>query len=104
MAAVDRRMPNLDDFVGLNWSCWVDTVDIEPSDDMPIYGYCPAQDDFYLVVCSHCGKLVKPQAFEEHCSQRHKMLFFNEGISQPEKCPHVEYYINIGHLHNMTFV
>ncbi|KAK7878547.1 hypothetical protein WMY93_030383 [Mugilogobius chulae] len=91
MAAVDRRMPNLDDFVGLNWSCWIDTVNIETSDDtkygrdrcetmtlrkedMPIYGHCPAQDDFYVVVCSHCGKLVKPQAFAEHCDQRHGSL------------------------------
>lgn len=32
MAAVDRRNPNLDDFVGLNWSCWVDGVNIFPSD------------------------------------------------------------------------
>lgn len=43
-------------------------------EDMPIYGHCPAQDDFYLVVCSHCGKLVKPQAFKEHCDQRHSSL------------------------------
>ncbi|XP_072306198.1 ataxin-7-like protein 2b isoform X1 [Eucyclogobius newberryi] len=92
MAAVDRRMPNLDDFVGLNWSCWAATVDAEPPDaqsedtkhgrggcetmtlrkeDMPIYGHCPAQDDFYLVVCGHCGKLVKPQALVEHCERRH---------------------------------
>lgn len=95
MAAVDRRVPNLDDFVGLNWGCWVDRVDSEPPDaqsedtksgrdscetmtlrkeDMPIYGHCPAHDDFYLVVCSHCGKLVKPQAFEEHCNRRHSSL------------------------------
>lgn len=24
MAALDRRNPNLDDFVGLNWSSWID--------------------------------------------------------------------------------
>lgn len=32
MAALDRRNPNLDDFVGLNWSCWIDRVNILPSD------------------------------------------------------------------------
>lgn len=32
MAALNRRIPNLDDFVGLNWSCWVDRVNILPSD------------------------------------------------------------------------
>lgn len=32
MAATDRQNPNLDDFVGLNWSCWVEKVNILPSD------------------------------------------------------------------------
>lgn len=36
------------------------------STDMPIFGQCPAQDDFYLVMCSHCGQVVKPQAFQAH--------------------------------------
>ncbi|KAM9350952.1 ataxin-7-like protein 2b [Symphorus nematophorus] len=98
MAALDRRNPNLDDFVGLNWSCWVDRVNILPSDagsnvedsskygrnctetmtlrkeDMHIYGHCPAHDEIYLVVCSHCGQVVKPQAFEKHCERRHGPL------------------------------
>ncbi|XP_070767211.1 ataxin-7-like protein 2b [Enoplosus armatus] len=98
MAALDRRNPNLDDFVGLNWSCWVDRVNILPSDagsnvedsskhgrnrsetmtlrkeDMHIYGHCPAHDEVYLVVCSHCGQVVKPQAFEKHCEVRHGPL------------------------------
>ncbi|XP_044208257.1 ataxin-7-like protein 2b isoform X2 [Thunnus albacares] len=98
MAALDRRNPNLDDFVGLNWSCWADRVNILPSDagsnvednskygrnrcetmtlrkeDMHIYGHCPAHDDFYLVVCSHCSQVVKPQAFEKHCERRHGPL------------------------------
>ncbi|XP_040009992.1 ataxin-7-like protein 2b [Xiphias gladius] len=98
MAALYRRNPNVDDFVGLNWSCWVDRVNILPSDagsnvedgskwgrnrsetmtlrkeDMHIYGHCPAHDDFYLVVCSHCGQVVKPEAFEKHCERRHGPL------------------------------
>ncbi|CAK6951330.1 ataxin-7-like protein 2b isoform X1 [Scomber scombrus] len=98
MAALDRRNPNLDDFVGLNWSCWVDRANILPSDagsnvedsskygsnhcetmtlwkeDMHIYGHCPAHDDFYVVVCGHCGQVVKPQAFEKHCERRHGPL------------------------------
>uniref|UniRef100_A0A3P8TUI8 Ataxin 7-like 2b n=1 Tax=Amphiprion percula TaxID=161767 RepID=A0A3P8TUI8_AMPPE len=94
MAALDRRNPNLDDFVGLNWSCWADRVNISSSDagssdednkngmsrsetmtlrkeDMHTYGHCPAHDDFYLVVCSHCDQVVKPQAFEKHCERWH---------------------------------
>ncbi|XP_030589908.1 ataxin-7-like protein 2b isoform X2 [Archocentrus centrarchus] len=71
MAALDRRNPNLDDFVGLNWSFWADRVNVLSSDDMHIYGHCPAHDDFYLVVCSQCGQVVKPQAFERHCERWH---------------------------------
>ncbi|XP_029362637.1 ataxin-7-like protein 2b [Echeneis naucrates] len=98
MAALNRRNPILDDFVGLNWSCWADRVSVFPSDagssdedssmcggnqsetmtlrkeDMHIYGHCPAHDDFYLVVCSHCGQVVKPGAFEKHCVRRHGSL------------------------------
>ena len=32
MAAVDRRNPNLDDFVGFNWSSWIDRANIIPSE------------------------------------------------------------------------
>ncbi|XP_036804085.1 ataxin-7-like protein 2a isoform X4 [Oncorhynchus mykiss] len=43
-------------------------------EDMSIFGHYPGQDDFYLVVCSHCGQVVKPQAFEKHCERRHGPL------------------------------
>lgn len=38
---------------------------------MHIYGHCPAQDDIYLVVCSLCRRVIKPQAFEKHCDRWH---------------------------------
>ncbi|XP_068997506.1 ataxin-7-like protein 2b isoform X1 [Embiotoca jacksoni] len=115
MAALDRRNPNLDDFVGLNWSCWVDRVNVSSSDagsnvedskngmsrsetmtlrkeDMHIYGHCPAHDDFYLVGCSHCGQVVKPQAFEKHCERWHGSVMKMCGLSpavapQQRPCP-----------------
>lgn len=37
--------------------------------DMSIFGHCPAHDEFYLVVCNHCGQVVKPQAFQKHCGK-----------------------------------
>ncbi|KAG5835517.1 hypothetical protein ANANG_G00244860 [Anguilla anguilla] len=98
MAALDRRVPSLDDFVGQSWSSWVERANVFVSDagsdaeecskngkkkmdtmtlqreDMSVFGQCPAQDDFYLVVCSHCGQVVKPQAFEKHCERRHGPL------------------------------
>ncbi|XP_064156071.1 ataxin-7-like protein 2 isoform X1 [Anguilla rostrata] len=97
MAALDRRIPSLDDFVGQSWSSWIDRAGIFVSEgceveecskngkrkvetmtlrkeDMSTFGLCPAHDDFYLVVCSHCGQVVKPQAFQRHCEARHGPL------------------------------
>ncbi|XP_044299358.1 ataxin-7-like protein 2 isoform X1 [Varanus komodoensis] len=98
MAAVDRRLPSLDDFAGQSWSAWVERAgpptaetgsELEESsrngskkldamtlikEDMSIFGHCPAHDEFYLVVCNHCGQVVKPQAFQKHCERRHGPL------------------------------
>ncbi|XP_022541397.2 ataxin-7-like protein 2b [Astyanax mexicanus] len=97
MAALDRRVCVLDECAGQSWSCWLDKADASTAEgtsgeecsknvkkrmetmtlrkeDMCIYGHCPSQDEFYLVVCSHCGQVVKPQAFEKHCERRHSPL------------------------------
>ncbi|KAK3593017.1 hypothetical protein CHS0354_005379 [Potamilus streckersoni] len=39
--------------------------------DMPLFGLCPSQDEFYLVVCEKCNKVIKPQAFQHHIDTRH---------------------------------
>ncbi|CAB1315355.1 unnamed protein product [Coregonus sp. 'balchen'] len=97
MAALERRVPSLDDFVGESWSAWAERAGVTASEgsdgddcskngkkaaeamslrkeDMSIFGHYPGKDDFYLVVCSHCGQVVKPQAFEKHCERRHGPL------------------------------
>ncbi|KAM3878281.1 ataxin-7-like protein 2a [Diretmus argenteus] len=97
MAALDRRVPSLDDFAGQSWTAWAERTGVTAADgpdvedwskngkkaaeamslskeDMSIFGHYPGQDDFYLVVCSHCGQVVKPQAFEKHCERRHGPL------------------------------
>ncbi|KAL4658650.1 ataxin-7-like protein 2 [Arapaima gigas] len=97
MAALDRRVPTVEDFVGQSWSSWVERANTLPSEgsdgeecgkngrkkaeamtlrkeDMCMFGHFPALDDFYLVVCSHCSQVVKPQAFERHCERRHGSL------------------------------
>ncbi|XP_035486925.2 ataxin-7-like protein 2a isoform X1 [Scophthalmus maximus] len=94
MAALDRRVPSLDDFAGQSWTAWAEWAGVTAADgtdaddcskngkkaaeamslskeDMSIFGLYPGHDDFYLVVCSHCGQVVKPQAFEKHCERRH---------------------------------
>ncbi|XP_035376468.1 ataxin-7 [Electrophorus electricus] len=87
-------LPSPDRILGQSWSSWVDAVKLHGNDgaeseesfkecgknreamrlcrdDMPIFGQCPAQDDFYLVMCSHCSQVVKPQAFHAHYERRH---------------------------------
>ncbi|XP_076125122.1 ataxin-7 [Alosa pseudoharengus] len=87
-----RSLPSPEIMLGQPWSSWVDAVKLHGSDDseeslkecgknreamrlcrddMPIFGQCPAQDDFYLVMCSHCSQVVKPQAFQAHYERRH---------------------------------
>uniref|UniRef100_A0A672PIE0 Ataxin-7-like protein 2 n=3 Tax=Sinocyclocheilus grahami TaxID=75366 RepID=A0A672PIE0_SINGR len=106
MAALDRRISILD-FVGQSWTAWTDKANVSTSDgssleecsknvrkrmetmtfkkgDMSIYGHCPAHDDFFLVVCSHCGQVVKPQAFEKHCERRH--VLFSKLYDTPSNC------------------
>ncbi|XP_013865324.1 ataxin-7 isoform X2 [Austrofundulus limnaeus] len=96
MATVSERrsLPSPEIMLGQPWSSWVDAAKLHVHDgaeseesfkdlgknreamrlcreDMPIFGQCPAQDDFYLVMCSHCGLVVKPQAFQAHYERRH---------------------------------
>ncbi|KAJ8265629.1 hypothetical protein COCON_G00147280 [Conger conger] len=96
MATVGERrsLPSPEIMLGQPWSNWVvaaklhgnDGAESEESlkewggnreamrlcrDDMPIFGQCPAQDDFYLVMCSCCSQVVKPQAFQAHYERRH---------------------------------
>ncbi|KAM3620684.1 uncharacterized protein V6R79_000577 [Siganus canaliculatus] len=89
-----RSLPSPEIMLGQPWSSWADATKLHGNDgaeseesfkdfgknreamrlcreDMPIFGQCPAQDDFYLVMCSHCGQVVKPQAFQAHYERRH---------------------------------
>ncbi|KAK7916736.1 hypothetical protein WMY93_012497 [Mugilogobius chulae] len=89
-----RSLPSPEIMLGQPWSSWVDAAKLHGNDgaeleesfkdfgknreamrlcreDMPIFGQCPAQDDFYLVMCSHCSQVVKPQAFQAHYERRH---------------------------------
>ncbi|XP_042195675.1 ataxin-7 isoform X3 [Callorhinchus milii] len=94
MATVERRLPSPEALVGQPWTHWVDAAKHQGADgteleetfkecgknrevmrlsreDMPIFGHCPAHDDFYLVMCNHCNQVVKPQAFQAHYERRH---------------------------------
>ncbi|XP_066471101.1 ataxin-7 [Tiliqua scincoides] len=89
-----RSLPSPEAMLGQPWSHWVDAAKLHGNDgaaleesfkeygknreamrlcreDMPIFGLCPAHDDFYLVMCNHCNQVVKPQAFQSHYERRH---------------------------------
>ncbi|XP_038637122.1 ataxin-7-like protein 1 isoform X1 [Scyliorhinus canicula] len=90
MATLERKVPSPEAFLGKPWSSWIDAARVQCADntesedtgkeggknrevmrlnkeDMHLFGHCPAHDEFYLVVCSHCNQVVKPQAFNGHC-------------------------------------
>ncbi|XP_078076294.1 ataxin-7-like protein 1 isoform X3 [Mustelus asterias] len=94
MATLERKVPSPEAFLGKPWSSWIDAARVQCADntesedtgkeggknrevmrlnkeDMHLFGHCPAHDEFYLVVCSHCNQVVKPQAFNGHCDRRH---------------------------------
>ncbi|XP_029418194.1 ataxin-7-like protein 1 isoform X7 [Nannospalax galili] len=94
MATLHRKVPSPEAFLGKPWSSWIDAaklhcadnVDLEEAgkeggksrevmrlnkEDMHLFGHYPAHDDFYLVVCSACNQVVKPQVFQSHCERRH---------------------------------
>ncbi|XP_028398035.1 ataxin-7-like isoform X2 [Dendronephthya gigantea] len=45
-----------------------------PRNEMQLYGHCPAHDNFSLVTCNECGKILKTLLFTRHCEIYHKNL------------------------------
>ncbi|XP_040599212.1 ataxin-7-like protein 1 isoform X4 [Mesocricetus auratus] len=97
MATLHRKVPSPEAFLGKPWSSWIDAAKLHCSDnvdleeagkeggksrevmrlnkeDMHLFGHYPAHDDFYLVVCSACNQVVKPQVFQSHCERRHSSM------------------------------
>ncbi|XP_038191714.1 ataxin-7-like protein 1 isoform X7 [Arvicola amphibius] len=97
MATLHRKVPSPEAFLGKPWSSWIDAAKLHCSDnvdleeagkeggksrevmrlnkeDMHLFGHYPAHDDFYLVVCSACNQVIKPQVFQSHCERRHSSM------------------------------
>ncbi|XP_077132007.1 ataxin-7 isoform X1 [Ranitomeya variabilis] len=90
-ATAAAALPSPGAMLGQPWLHWLDAARLhdEPAEsykessdkkreamrlskeDMPIFGLCPAYDEFYLVVCSQCNQVIKPQAFQSHYERRH---------------------------------
>ncbi|XP_022082554.1 ataxin-7-like protein 1 isoform X2 [Acanthaster planci] len=58
-------------------------------EDANVFGICPTQDEFYLVVCEQCSQVVKPQALERHMELRHG--------KPPDKPPDIPCQMEIMH-------
>ncbi|OQR72834.1 putative GPI-anchored protein PB15E9.01c-like [Tropilaelaps mercedesae] len=43
-------------------------------EDADLFGLCPAWDEFYLVRCDECHKVLKPMALKHHIDLRHSRL------------------------------
>nr|CAB3224745.1 ataxin-7-like [Phallusia mammillata] len=95
MAAIDDNLgPDLDQFSGCKWTDWQQAVESEgigessqdstsssarqdkevatlKREDLGLFGFCPAKDHFYLVVCEHCRLPFKPQTFHYHIEKHH---------------------------------
>ena len=48
-----------------------------PRREMSIFGQCPVQDDFVLVICDICHASVKVEAFSSHIRLRHQKSRYN---------------------------
>ncbi|XP_062579332.1 ataxin-7-like protein 2 [Saccostrea cucullata] len=107
-------MATLDDspslFIGKSWSEWAENVPLSPleehetvdptekdsddtdsmrlpSEDMHMFGTCPSQDEFYLVMCERCQKVIKPQAFKKHLFERHGITESSASPSREQSYP-----------------
>ncbi|XP_071453402.1 uncharacterized protein [Hetaerina americana] len=76
---------------GQPWSSWCTSKELEseedtsdreqiqpvadvmrlPKEDMTLFGFCPEQDDFYIVICELCGLGIKPMGMTHHMNLRH---------------------------------
>ncbi|KAG1682589.1 PiggyBac transposable element-derived protein 4 [Nymphon striatum] len=66
-------------------------------EDMTLFGFCPARDQFYLVVCELCNIHVKPQALQHHINIRHggSLSKSKPVIIKPNKSSNKSKIINI---------
>ncbi|KAM9327220.1 ataxin-7 [Gastrophryne carolinensis] len=89
-SSVSAALPSPGDMLGQPWGHWLEAARLPEeldetykeidkkreamrlsTEDMPIFGLCPAYDEFYLVVCNQCNQVIKPQAFQSHYERRH---------------------------------
>uniref|UniRef100_A0A8D2ZCQ4 Uncharacterized protein n=1 Tax=Scophthalmus maximus TaxID=52904 RepID=A0A8D2ZCQ4_SCOMX len=71
MATLDRQIPSPDCFLCGPWSSFVSAAKLRIVDKMFVYSQCPSLEDFTLVVCHLCNKVVTPQGILAHYGKTH---------------------------------
>uniref|UniRef100_A0A3B5M6L1 Ataxin-7-like protein 1 n=1 Tax=Xiphophorus couchianus TaxID=32473 RepID=A0A3B5M6L1_9TELE len=66
MATLDRQIPSPDTFLCEPWSSFVSATKLRFVDKMLVCTHFPALEDFCLVVCHVCSKVVTPQGILTH--------------------------------------
>uniref|UniRef100_A0A3P9P5X4 Ataxin-7-like protein 1 n=1 Tax=Poecilia reticulata TaxID=8081 RepID=A0A3P9P5X4_POERE len=66
MATLDRQIPSPDTFLCEPWSSFVSATKLRFVDKMLVCTHFPALEDFCLVVCNVCSKVVTPQGILTH--------------------------------------
>ncbi|CAB3988869.1 Hypothetical predicted protein [Paramuricea clavata] len=56
-----------------------------PRNEMYLFGHCPAHDNFTLVNCNECGKILKMSLFTRHCELYHKNLLSSLPSHKPSE-------------------
>uniref|UniRef100_A0A3Q2QGR8 Ataxin-7-like protein 1 n=1 Tax=Fundulus heteroclitus TaxID=8078 RepID=A0A3Q2QGR8_FUNHE len=66
MATLDRQIPSPDTFLCEPWSSFVSATKLRFVDKMLVCTHFPALEDFCMVVCHVCSKVVTPQGILTH--------------------------------------
>uniref|UniRef100_A0A3Q3JUJ7 Ataxin 7-like 1 n=1 Tax=Monopterus albus TaxID=43700 RepID=A0A3Q3JUJ7_MONAL len=86
MATLDRQIPSLDTFLCEPWSSFINAAKLRFVDNM-LHCQFPALEDFCLVVCHVCNKVVTPQGIFTHYGKKYTQLPLKEGLSRSTCCP-----------------
>ncbi|KAM9327333.1 ataxin-7-like protein 1 isoform 1-T1 [Pholidichthys leucotaenia] len=85
MATLDRQIPSPDTFLCEPWSSFVSAAKLRFVDKMLVYSHFPALEDFSLVVCHVCSKVVTPQGILRHYEKQHSSPFPSRSPVVPMK-------------------
>uniref|UniRef100_A0A8C6NKY8 Uncharacterized protein n=1 Tax=Nothobranchius furzeri TaxID=105023 RepID=A0A8C6NKY8_NOTFU len=79
MATLDRQIPSPDSFLCKPWSFFASAAKLRFVDKMPVCSHFPVLEDFCLIVCHVCSKVVTPQGILTHYGKRPTATYTTSG-------------------------